>query len=316
MRSGSLCLRSAGLMLPARIGELEAEGADLRLVERRQDHLHGHVVIVRPSQLPQQTCSRAIRRKTVEAAVQRRHVLLDQLGEVLVRQVLVQQDTLHREVRRIDLQDKSGLDDPGVLDVQLAGDRIEIVLMRGVVRVQHGRRDDARRGRIHEEFAEPGRSSVPTVSYSARSPRRSPPCRDISARRSPAGRRTARLRDARHHPLGELRKLDELLAVRPLRHAARSVHALRDVGLKSDTPLLAVIGAVDPDLGFLVQHVRDARIGELVQPSPGPPACPAPGRSAGCRVPRRAECCPRASSGYDRCCVACCALLSCLGFRF
>ena len=81
------------------------------------------------------------------------------------------------------------------------------------------------------------------------------------------GRRTpCCLRDARHHPLRELGELDELLAERALRYAAEAVHALRKVGLKSDAPLLAVIGAVDPGFGLLRQHVGNARIGKLVEP--------------------------------------------------
>jgi hypothetical protein len=75
-------------------------------------------------------------------------------------------------------------------------------------------------------------------------------------------------RNARQHPLGELRKLDELLAVAPLRYAAETIHALRNIGLEADSPLLAVIGAVDADLGFPREHVRDPRIRELVQPGP------------------------------------------------
>ena len=196
-------------------------------------------------------------------------MLLDQLRELGVRGVLVEQDPLHREIGRVDLQDKSRVDDPAILDLHLARDRIEIVLMRGVVRVQHRRRDDARRRRVHEELAEPGfhRRRQPLVA------------RDLGVDRGRVAifqladrlRRVEHLavvRNARHHPLRELRELDELLAEGPLRHAAETVHALRDVGLKADTRLLAVIGAVDPDLGFLREHVGDARIHELVEPGP------------------------------------------------
>src|SRR5262249_22161311 len=73
------------------------------------------------------------------------------------------------------------------------------------------------------------------------------------------------VRDARQHPLRELRKLDELLAEPPLRYAAEAVHALRNIGLEADPRLLAVIGAVDADLGFLLEHVRNARIRELIE---------------------------------------------------
>jgi hypothetical protein len=73
----------------------------------------------------------------------------------------------------------------------------------------------------------------------------------------------AGLGNARQHALRELRELDELLAVGPLRHAAKAVHALRDIGLKPDPALLAVVGAVDPGFGLSLEHVRDTRVGEL-----------------------------------------------------
>ena len=69
----------------------------------------------------------------------------------------------------------------------------------------------------------------------------------------------------RQHPLRELRELDEFPAEGSLRHAAEPVHALRDIGLEADTRLLAVIGAVDADLGFLREHVGDAPIHELIE---------------------------------------------------
>ena len=76
------------------------------------------------------------------------------------------------------------------------------------------------------------------------------------------------VRNARQHPLRELRKLDEFLAERPLRHAAETIHALRDVGLEADTRLLAVIGAVDAHLRLFREHVGDARIHERVEAGP------------------------------------------------
>ena len=73
------------------------------------------------------------------------------------------------------------------------------------------------------------------------------------------------VRNARQHPLRELRELDELPAEGSLRHAAEPVHALRDIGLEADTRLLAVIGAVDADFGFLREHVGDAPIHERIE---------------------------------------------------
>ena len=255
-------------MLPPRVGELETERADIGPVEGRQDHLHRHVVVVRAFPVaPADVQPHPIARKAVQGTVQRRHVLLDQLGELGVRGVLVEQDTLHREIGRVDLQDETRVDDPAILDLHLARDRIEIVLMRRVVRVQHRRRDDARRRRVHEQLAEAGfhRRRQPLVA------------RDLAVDRGRVAifqladrlRRVEHLavvRNARQHPLRELRELDEFPAEGPLRHAAEPVHALRDVGLEADTRLLAVIGAVDADLGFFREHVRDARIHERIEP--------------------------------------------------
>jgi len=51
--SGSLYLRNAAaFVLTTRAGEFEFERAHVRLVKRRQDDLHCHVVDVRPSQFP------------------------------------------------------------------------------------------------------------------------------------------------------------------------------------------------------------------------------------------------------------------------
>src|SRR5262249_49132404 len=74
--------------------------------------------------------------------------------------------------------------------------------------------------------------------------------------------------NARQHPLRELRKLDELPAVAPLRDAAEAVHALRDVGLKADARLLAIIGAVDAHLGLFRHHMRHARLLQLLELRP------------------------------------------------
>ena len=73
------------------------------------------------------------------------------------------------------------------------------------------------------------------------------------------------LRNARQHALGEVGKLDELLAEGALGDAAEAAHALRHVGLETDAALLAVIGDVDAGLRLLLQHVGDARFDRLAQ---------------------------------------------------
>ena len=104
----SVLAHRGGLVLSPRVGEFETERADIGPVEGRQDHLHRHVVIVRPFPVaPADVQPDPVARKAVQGAIQSRHVLLDQLRELGVRGVLVEQDTLHREIGRVDLQDKS-----------------------------------------------------------------------------------------------------------------------------------------------------------------------------------------------------------------
>jgi hypothetical protein len=51
---------------------------------------------------------------------------------------------------RVDLEYKAGVDHSAIFVRHLAGDRIQIGLVRGVIRIQHGGRDDARRRRSNE----------------------------------------------------------------------------------------------------------------------------------------------------------------------
>ena len=68
--------------------------------------------------------------------------------------VLEQQHAFHRQIGRIDLQDIAGIDHRLVFVVHLARDGVEIALVGRIVRVEHRRRDDARRRLGEEHFGE------------------------------------------------------------------------------------------------------------------------------------------------------------------
>jgi hypothetical protein len=159
----------------------------------------------------------------------------------------------------------SSSDDGFVFLRYLAHDRIEIGLVGFVIGVEHGRRDDAGRGRIHEPLGGMHvgflRLTFRAVDFLLQL---------LFAVIAELGDRLGRvehlagLRDALHHPLGEFRELDEFPAERPARFAAESVHALGHVGLKADPALLAVIGDVDADFGLFFHDVGNAIVRQLV----------------------------------------------------
>jgi hypothetical protein len=61
---------------------------------------------------------------------------------------------LHRQVRAVQLEDVPARDDVLVLGPQRIGDGGDVVVVAGVVGVQHAGADDAGRGRGHERLAE------------------------------------------------------------------------------------------------------------------------------------------------------------------
>jgi len=71
---------------------------------------------------------------------------------------------------------------------------------------------------------------------------------------------SADLAEALHHPVGELGILNEFLTISPFRDATEAAHPLRDVRLKPDAPLFAIIDDIDTGFRLLLQHVRDAQV--------------------------------------------------------
>jgi hypothetical protein len=87
-----------------------------------------------------------VRQRLVEC----RDVLLDDPYELGVRLVLVEQYPLHRQIRRVDLENESGVDNGIVFVSHLAGDRIQIGFVGWIVRIEHRGRDNSGR-RLGEE---------------------------------------------------------------------------------------------------------------------------------------------------------------------
>ena len=144
MWSGNLCfLQRRIFVLAARVGELDAQAADIGLVKGRQQRLEADVVDVRTFPVaPADVQPYAVARNALQRLVERGDVLLDDLDEFRVGLVLEQQHPFHRQIRRVDLQDQSGIDHGLVFVVHLAGDRVEILFVGRIMRVEHRRRDD------------------------------------------------------------------------------------------------------------------------------------------------------------------------------
>ena len=101
-----MLLQRRVFVLAARIGELDGESADVGLIKYRQQRLEPDVVDVRSFPIaPADMQPHPITRNSVQRLVQRCDVLLDDLDEFRVGLVLEQEHALHRQIRRVDLQD-------------------------------------------------------------------------------------------------------------------------------------------------------------------------------------------------------------------
>ncbi len=186
--------------------------------------------------------------------------------ELLFRLVLEQKHAFHRQIRRVDLQDQSGIDHGLVFVVHLARDRVEIVLIGLVVGVEHGGGDDSRR-RLGEEHLREGRFDRGGLVLEAGKlglDRFLVVIFEL-AHRLGAAEHLAGLGQAGLEFLGEQRQLDPLAAERPLRFAAETGHALRHVGLKTHPALLAIIGNIDAGPALLLHHMGDALLDSVLE---------------------------------------------------
>ena len=80
----------------------------------------------------------AFARNTGNAVIDRLHVPLDTLDETGIVKIAVHHGTVHGEVWCIDLQNQSGFMDRLIFVFHLSRDRAEVVVMRFVVRIEHG----------------------------------------------------------------------------------------------------------------------------------------------------------------------------------
>ena len=94
----------------------------------------------------------ALGRNIGDRVVQRGDVDRDDLAEVLDAFVEVDHVAEHREIRAIELENESGIDDRLVFALHHLGEREDIFLFGLVVGILEIARDLAGRGRGHEKF--------------------------------------------------------------------------------------------------------------------------------------------------------------------
>ena len=180
------------------------------------------------------------------------------LTNSLSREIAVHHGAVHREIRRVDLQDEPGLVDRLVFLAHLARDRVEVGVVRLVMRVEHRRRDDAGRRRGHEPLGE--RAELvgdPVEAHGLVGDRLEIAILDVGLRLRRALLALGRIREAAHQVGQQLRELLELAAAAALRHAGEAGHALRHVGLEPDPALLAVVADVDAGVHLRLDDVAD-----------------------------------------------------------
>ena len=145
-----------------------------------------------------------------------------------------------------------------VLLAHLARDRVEIGLVRVVVRVQHRGRDDAGRRRGHEPLGE--RAELAGDLVEARGlvgDRLQVDIFDVGLRFGRVLLTFGRIRKSPHHIGEQVRELLELAAAAALRYAGEAGHALRHVGLEANPALLAVVADVDARVHLSLDDMAD-----------------------------------------------------------
>ena len=196
---------------------------------------------------------------SLSAATCRRDV--EKFGE---RLVLKLHRAFHRQVRRVDLEHQSARGDERIFLLHLAGEREDVFLVAFVVRIEHGRGDDAGRGRCHEAFrgTDAGGRRIEQVELLRRG--RQIVVADFADRlrrvRDFAGRGKA----PRHHRehVGMRHHVGRRLANRS---AAESLHAQRHIGLETDAGLLTVVDDVDAGRDLLGHDLLDGALHLAVQ---------------------------------------------------
>ena len=236
----------------ARIGKLDRQRADVRLVEGGEDFLQRDVVDVRAFPISITNVQpHAIARDAGNAFVDHGDMQIDRLDEIRIGSVAVEHGAVHGEIGCVDLQDEPGLMDRQILVAHLAGDGRQIRLVAVVVGVEHGRGDDARRGRGHEGF----REWLAFLGDAHKARDLAVDCRGVViAQLALCLRRVllpAHVGKAARQILHQLREFLELASAAALGFAAEARHALRYVGLEADALLLAVVADVDAGVFLL-----------------------------------------------------------------
>ncbi len=145
--------------------------------------------------------------------------------------------------------------------LHLARDRIEIIVVRLVVGIEHGGRYDAGRGRSHEPLGKGAELAGDLVE--ARDllvDRLHVLVLDVGLRFRGTLLAFRRAWKAPHQIGDQVGKFLEFTSAPALRYTTKTGHALRDVSLESNTALLAVIANVDADFHLLFDDMAHCRI--------------------------------------------------------
>ena len=177
------------------------------------------------------------------------------------RLVLEEACALHREVGAVELEHEAARDDQLVLFAHLAGECLDVALVRAIERVEHDRGDDAGRGGGHERLSEALRAGDGALEEVALGGGlREVRVGDLGHRLrrvvDPRGART-HAGQARH----VVRMLGDVARHAPLARAAKAAHPLGRIGREADARLLAVVADVDADLELFGHDVAHRRLG-------------------------------------------------------
>src|SRR3989475_1949474 len=244
------------------IRQLERERPDPRPIDERQDRLQGDVggvraVVVAPADVQPDAVRGDLRRGAIDGL----DVRLDDLQKALEGLVLEEPRALHREIRAVELEQEAARVDQLVLLLHLPREGEHVPLVRIVVAVEQGRRDDARGGGGHEALDErlgprrrgleqqvalPGGFAEVDVLDLGQGLRR---VRDLR------GRASAKLQQRR-----VVGKVDEVAGRGAATLAPKPTHAPRHVGGEADAGLLAVVADVNARVELLADDRADGSV--------------------------------------------------------
>jgi hypothetical protein len=127
--------RAVFVLMP-RIREFDTQCADIGLIEHGQNEIQRHVEHMRAVPIsPTAMQPHAVSRNSFNCLVDRRDVPLDCCNKLRIRQLAIEHRPVHREIRRVDLHEKSGIVYRAIFVSHFARQRLKIGVARIVIRV-------------------------------------------------------------------------------------------------------------------------------------------------------------------------------------